>query len=102
VILVLGSVNVFSDRLDEALAVSQEHVLRSRAEPGCIEHGVSVSVESPNRLVFVERWESFAALKAHFAVPASRQFAAELAKLASSPPGMAVYDSIEMKLGGAA
>jgi len=95
-------VNIASGNLDAALAISQEHVTRSRTEPGCIEHGVSVSVESPNRLTFVERWDSFALLKAHFAVPASRQFAAELGKLASSPPQMAVYDSTEVKLGGAA
>lgn len=101
-ILVLGRVNILSGSLDEALAVSQEHVARSRAEPGCIEHGVSVSTDSPNRLVFVERWEDFPSLKAHFAVPASRQFAVELAKLASSPPQMAVYESTEVKLGGGA
>lgn len=100
-ILVLGSVNIVSGCLDQALAVSREHVLRSRTEPGCIEHGVSVCAESPDRLVFVERWENFAFLKAHFAVPASRQFAAELGKLASSPPRMAVYESSEVKLGGA-
>lgn len=98
-ILVLGSVVVRDGSLDEALALSQEHVERSRGEPGCLEHGVSVDAQTPQRLVFVERWASMAALHAHFAVPASRGFARRLAALATQPPRLSIYDATEVPVG---
>ena len=39
-ILVHGHVVARVGAFDEALALSQEHVARSRAEPGCIAHAV--------------------------------------------------------------
>lgn len=98
-ILVLGSVLIREGSLTEALAISQEHVERSRAEPGCQAHGVSVDAQVPQRLVFVERWASMDALRAHFAVPASRGFAKQLAALAAQPPSMAIYDAAEVPFG---
>lgn len=91
-IIVLGSVSVRPDGVDEALRLSLEHVRRSRAEPGCLAHGVSVDAESAQRLVFVERWASMAALQAHFAVPASRRFVKALSALATEAPSMSVHD----------
>jgi quinol monooxygenase YgiN len=98
--LVLGSVLIRDGSLTEALAVSQEHVERSRGEPGCLEHGVSVDAQVPRRLVFVERWASMDALRTHFVVPASRGFAKRLGALAAQPPSMAVYDANELPVGG--
>jgi quinol monooxygenase YgiN len=95
-IIVLGSVLVSPDRVGEALAISQAHVLRSRAEPGCIEHGVSIDVEQANRLVFVERWGDLDALRAHFKVPASREFVHALTALALAPPLMSLYAASEV------
>ncbi len=92
-ILVLGSVTAREGRFAEALALSQEHVARSRTEPGCITHSAHQDTENPLRLVFVEQWESQAALWAHFAVPASRAFAKALAELAAEPPSMSLYEA---------
>ena len=96
-ILVLGAVVVASGKLEEALTLAREHVLRSRGEPGCVEHGVSIDADNPHRLVFVERWESPAALQAHFALPASRGFAREMASLAAEPVTMNLYDATEFR-----
>jgi quinol monooxygenase YgiN len=98
-IIVLGSVMVQDDKVSEAVRWSLEHVARSRLEPGCIEHGVSRDAESGNRLVFVERWESMDALKAHFAVPASGKFVQAISALASAPPSMTLYESSEVSPG---
>lgn len=92
-ILVLGQATVQSGRRDEALAISQAHVARSRLEPGCLEHGVHIDSENPNRLVFVERWSDMAALQAHFRVPASRQMVRALAGLCTDAPAMALYNA---------
>lgn len=66
---------------DEAMQkLAVEHVLRSRAEPGCVSHEVSRDVQQPERFVFVERWQDMAALQAHFCVDATRQFAKSMAQ----------------------
>lgn len=98
-IIVLGSVSVQPDKVDEALRIAQEHVARSRQEPGCIEHGVHRSVEDMNRLVFVERWSDMAALQAHFAVRESKLTVRQLAALATAAPAMSIYNAEALPAG---
>ena len=97
-LIVTGSIAARADTIDELRRASLEHVARSRGEPGCLEHGVTVDVNDGLRLVFFERWEDRAALDAHFKVPASRAFGALAAKLAARPPELAVYEASEVKL----
>jgi len=96
VILVIGSLTAQAGRYEEALALSQEHVARSRAEPGCVAHAVHRDTENPNRLVFVEEWLDQASLQQHFKVPASRAFAKALGELASQPPTLAMYEAAKL------
>ena len=102
-IIVLGNVTLQPGKIAEALLASQAHVDRSRLEPGCVEHGVSIDADNPNRLVFVERWADMAALKIHFRVAASRSFVGNLAAMAMSPPSMLIYEANELvpAVGGA-
>jgi len=93
VIVVLGSVVAKEGHLGEVLALSREHVARSRTEVGCLSHAVHRDTENPNRLVFVEEWQDQAALQQHFRVPASRAFGKALALLASEPPGLTIYEA---------
>ena len=93
VLIVTGSVRARPDRIDQALALSLEHVRRSRQEPGCLFHSVHHDAEDPLRLVFLEQWVDADALRAHFRVPASGSFVNEVAALAASPPEMAIYDA---------
>ena len=97
-LVVTGSIQARLDSIDELRRLSLEHVARSRAEPGCLEHGVAVDANDGLRLVFFERWEDRAALEAHFKVPASRAFAAEAGRLAARPPELAVYEAVALKL----
>jgi quinol monooxygenase YgiN len=99
-IIVLGSLVAREGRLDEALSLSQEHVARSRVEPGCIAHAVHQDAENASRLVFVEQWATQAALWEHFKVPASRAFARALAALAQEQPSMAIYEATQVELPG--
>lgn len=99
-IIVLGSVLIRDSSVADALIASQEHVERSRQEPGCLEHGVSIDAQAPNRLVFVERWASMESLLAHFAVPASRAFVKSLAALAAQAPSMVLYEATEVHSNG--
>jgi len=92
-LIILGSVLARSDTAEEAQRLAREHVERSRLEAGCISHAVHVDVHEPLRLVFIERWEDWGALRAHFRVPASAAFARDMARLSAMPPEMTVYEA---------
>ena len=92
-IVVTGSVTARKDSFDEILRLSQEHVYRSRTEPGCIAHAVHIDCENPLRLVFFERWADRDALRKHFAVPASRELVRSLQTLAAGPATLELFDA---------
>jgi quinol monooxygenase YgiN len=96
-IIVHGSARVRAEHLNQALELSMAHVLRSRAEPGCLAHAVHRDHEDPLRLAFVERWSDLAALKAHFKVPESRDFAKALGALLTEPATLAMYEAAEVR-----
>ena len=96
-ILVTGRVTATPDTFDEILRVSREHVHRSRKEPGCISHDVSIDADDPLTLHFIEHWADEAALKAHFRVPESRAMWKRLQVLAADPGAIHIYDSSEIK-----
>jgi len=97
-ILVIGTVTGRPDTFAEMLRVSTEHVHRSRREPGCISHHVSIDADDPLTLHFTERWESMEALKAHFRVPESRAMWRRLQELAADPGTMHIYEAGEIRL----
>ena len=96
-IVVTGSVTARQDSFDEVRRLSLEHVHRSRLEPGCISHAVHVDCENPLRLVFFEQWADRAALLAHFAVPASRDFVRSLQALAESATTIELYEATRLE-----
>jgi len=90
-IIVTGSILARNDSFDAALKLSREHVERSRLEDGCIAHDVHVDTENPLRLFFFERSRDEAALRAHFAVPASREFVKALRDLIVETTGTQIW-----------
>jgi quinol monooxygenase YgiN len=92
-ILVTGSVTAREDSFDEVRRLSLEHVRRSRLEQGCLSHAVHLDCENPLRLVFLEQWADRAALGAHFAVPASRDFVRALKSLAAAASTIEIFDA---------
>jgi len=97
-IIVTGSLMARADAFDELLKLSQAHVLRSRAEAGCVSHGVSRDTENPLRLVFFEEWTDRDALATHFAVADSRAFVKAVAGLVTQPPSINIYDATPIRL----
>jgi quinol monooxygenase YgiN len=92
-IVVTGSVTARKDSCDEVSRLSLEHVHRSRKQDGCISHAVHIDCENPLRLVFIEQGANPAALQAHFAVPASRNFIRALQPLVAASPTLEIYDA---------
>ena len=102
-ILITGHVILTPEHRERMVALGAEHSARSRAEPGCLAHHCHIDVENPDRLVFVEEWADMAAVRAHFAVPASGAFVAEMRALSPQPPVIRIYaaEDITAKLMGA-
>jgi quinol monooxygenase YgiN len=58
---------------------------------------VHADCENPLRLVFFEQWADRAALLAHFAVPASRDFVKSLQSLAAAATTIELYDATKLE-----
>ena len=101
-ILITGHVILTPEHRERMIALGAEHSARSRSEPGCLAHNCHIDVENPDRLMFVEEWESIERVAAHFAVPASGAFVAEMRALSPQPPVIRIYtaDDITAKLMG--
>ncbi len=97
-IIVLGSIVAKPDTLPALLKASQEHVDRSRTEPGCISHAVHVDHENPLKLVFVEKWADAAALATHFRVKGSIDFVGQARTLAASAPVIEIFEATPQKM----
>lgn len=91
-IVITGTLVSSDADADEVLALSLEHVRRSRTEPGCLQHGVSRDAEDPRRLVFLEKWVDLDAVRTHFGVEASRAFARRTAELSVEPPTLEIWE----------
>ncbi len=92
-VIVSAAVQVRPDAVEQALALSLDHVRRSRSEPGCVSHAVHQDVEDPARLFFFERWADRDALFGHFQDPQARAFARALNELSAEPAEMTIYEA---------
>jgi quinol monooxygenase YgiN len=92
-IIIIGGARAWPETLDALLALSLEHVHRSRLEPGCLSHDVHIDAEDPLRLVFVEAWSDRDAVNAHFAVPESGAFVRAARELTQEAPHIHLYEA---------
>lgn len=95
-ILITGHAILTPEHRDRMIALGAAHSARSRGEAGCLGHHCHIDVENDLRLVFVEEWESVEAVRAHFALPASRAFVAEMRALSPEPPVIRIYAAEDM------
>ena len=102
-ILITGHVILTPEHRERMIALGIEHSARSRGEPGCLAHHCHIDVENPDSLVFVEEWASIDAVRAHFGVPASGAFVAEMRALSPQPPTIRIYtaEDVTARLMGA-
>ncbi|MEM7284274.1 MAG: putative quinol monooxygenase [Pseudomonadota bacterium] len=96
-VIVWGCIEIKQGSLQEAIAISLEHVERSKQEAGCLNHSVQQDVENPQKLVFYEEWEDLAVLQQHFAVPESGLFVGRISQLAVAPPTMKIFEASEVQ-----
>ena len=53
----------------ELMSAAKTMIAATRAEPGCINYGLNISITDPQSMIFVEAWQSREALSAHFDAP---------------------------------
>lgn len=101
-ILITGHVILTPEHRERMIALGAEHSARSRGEAGCLAHHCHIDVENPDRLMFVEQWDGIDAVRAHFAVPASGAFVAEMRALSPQPPVIRIFaaEDVTAKLMG--
>jgi quinol monooxygenase YgiN len=69
VLLIVGTVRLPADKLDEARPIMARMLEASRAEPGCLEYANAEDVIDRGLIHVKERWSGQAALSDHFNSP---------------------------------
>ena len=64
-IFVISTARIKPGSLDACLAAARPCIAETVKENGCIGYDVHTSITDPEKVVFVERWESRAHLDAH-------------------------------------
>ena len=77
------------ERVREALRTMEEE---SRKEAGCLTYAFSVDINDPSTVRIFERWESMAALAAHFKTPHMAAFGAAVATIQPKSMNIKVYE----------
>lgn len=80
-IVVTGEFRMPVERRSEALAAMARVIALSRAEPGCRAYAYAEDVLEPGLFRVIERWDSRAALAAHFEAPHMKAWQQERAEL---------------------
>lgn len=94
-LVLVGVLPVKPEKLDDAIALCRSMLAPSQAEAGCFSYDFYQHHADPCRIVFVETWESRAALDAHFETPHFKAFFAAIPDLAASEPAIDVYDHVQ-------
>ena len=96
-IIITGDLLIKDDSMAQAMQACQKHVAHSRTEPGCISHAVYRDPEDSLRLFFYEQWEDQASIDAHFVLPSSQAFVAEVRTLVSAQPNLHIFSAEKIK-----
>ncbi|MGX8012206.1 putative quinol monooxygenase [Mesorhizobium sp. ORM8.1] len=65
-LLLIGTVRLPPDRIEQAKPAMERMISASRAEPGCLDYSYAQDVLDPGLIRVSEAWSDRAALKAHF------------------------------------
>ena len=92
-IFVISTVHLKPGALEACLAAARPCIAGTVKEDGCISYDVHTSVTDPDKIVFVERWESRAHLDAHMATPHMARWQQERAALGLTGRTITVYEA---------
>ncbi len=91
-VIVIAQARIRAESLESTLKAAREMVERTRGEPGCIAYGAHQDLGDPQRVVFVERWESQAHVDAHMALPHTREFLGMVGGVVETAPSIEMFE----------
>ena len=89
-IYVVATLTVKAEARAELLAAATACIRQTRKEPGNIAYDLHESVTDPTKMVFVEQWESAAALVPHRSAEHMKTFGRVAVKCMAAPPRIEV------------
>lgn len=94
-ILIIGTVRITEEGLEQARPVMQRMIEASRAEDGCIAYSYSTDVLDPTLIHVTEAWRDKPALEAHFQTPHLAEWRACWAELGINTRNLRLYETDE-------
>ncbi|MER8413164.1 putative quinol monooxygenase [Mesorhizobium sp. M0243] len=94
-LLIIGTIRLPPDKLEEAKPAMQRMVSGSRAEPGCLEYCYAQDVFDAGLIRVTEVWSDRAALDAHFASPHIADWRASWPALGIGERNLVLYEAGE-------
>ena len=89
-VIVVGTIQVDPARRDEFLAEQAEDFAAGRAEPGCLEYGLLIDPEQPDRVRLLERWADVPSFEAHLQALTARAAEGKMPMASDAVRGMEI------------
>ncbi|MBZ9988040.1 antibiotic biosynthesis monooxygenase [Mesorhizobium sp. BH1-1-5] len=92
-LLIIGTIRLPPDRLEQAKPVMQSMVLASRAEPGCLGYSYAQDVLEAGLIHVSEAWSDRVALETHFKSAHIAEWRASWAELGIGDRKLTLYET---------
>lgn len=92
-LLIIGTIRLPPDRLEQARPAMERMVLASRAEDGCLEYSYAQDVLDAGLIRVAEAWRDRAALDAHFRSAHIAQWRASWSALGIGERNLVLYEA---------
>lgn len=96
-LVIIGTIRLPAERLDEARPAMQRMISGSRTEPGCIDYSYAQDVLDAGLIHVTEVWSNREALDAHFRSPHIADWRASWAALGIGERNLMLYEAGEPK-----
>ncbi|MER8431670.1 putative quinol monooxygenase [Mesorhizobium caraganae] len=96
-LVIIGTIRLPAERLDEARPAMQRMILGSRTVPGCIDYSYAQDVLDAGLIHVTEVWSDREALDAHFRSPHIADRRASWAALGIGERNLMLYEAGEPK-----
>ncbi|MGX5847233.1 putative quinol monooxygenase [Mesorhizobium sp. PL10] len=94
-LVIIGTIRLPAERLDEARPAMQRMISGSRAEPGCLDYSYAQDVLDAGLIHVTEVWNDREALDAHFRSPHIADWRASWAALGIGKRNLKLYEAGE-------
>ena len=92
-LLIIGTVRLPPDRLEQAKPAMERMISGSRAEPGCLDYSYAQDVLDPGLIHVTEAWRDRASLDAHFKSAHIAEWRASWAELGIGERKLTLYET---------